>query len=129
MKNKNELDRFIKAVVQMEKFVNEFTALSKKNPNDAVNKFKLKLINQILLTSNKIIDKKNKPFPDFEKFSEEELPTNSDALIILSQYLGCLHKFRRENTIYNDHKYWWVIGGRISSVEAPHPDYSILKKI
>ena len=128
MKNEAEIETFIKTTVQMEKFLEEFTALSKKAPNDAVNMFKLNLINPVLQTMNEILDEKNKPFSDFREFRQEDLPSNSDTVIILSQYLACMERFRRENTEHAGSDYWWVIDGKISKIKAPNPHYSILSE-
>ena len=38
-----------------------------------------------------------KPFPDFTEFDEEELPTNSDVSLVLSQYINCMESLREEN--------------------------------
>ena len=41
MKNKQEIEHFTKLVPQVEKMLLDFSELSKKKANDAVNKFKL----------------------------------------------------------------------------------------
>lgn len=127
MKSKDEIDKFIKLVVQIEKILSEFDSLSKKKPDNVLNKFKLELVNTVLKSANEIINKENKPFPNFDEFGEEEIPTNSDVVMILSQYVACLDKFRHENTIRDEDGDWvWVIKGRASRVPATHPDYSII---
>ena len=67
----------------------EFRELSSKKPNDQVNTFKLKYVNQAIEAANEVL-KDYKPYADFEKFSEEDLPTNSDVLMMLSLYLDAL---------------------------------------
>ena len=67
----------------------EFRELSSKKPNDQVNKFKLKYVNQAIEAANELL-KDGKPYADFEKFNEEDLPTNSDVLMMLSLYLDVL---------------------------------------
>lgn len=67
----------------------EFRELSSKKPNDQVNTFKLKYVNQALEEANELL-KDNKPYADFDKFDEEDLPTNSDVLMMLSLYLDVL---------------------------------------
>jgi len=127
MKSKAEIDKFIKLIVQINKILIEFEGLSKKKPDSILNPFKLQLINTILRTANEILDKENKPFPDFKEFGDEALPSNSDVVIILSQYAACLDKFRHENTKRNYENDWvWVIKGKLSTVDAPNPSYPIL---
>ena len=63
---------------QLQSFHQEFTTLTKKSPNDAVNKFKLGLANAALRDANAFLGKGGRPFASFEQFDEELLPTNSD---------------------------------------------------
>jgi hypothetical protein len=115
-----EIDTFEKVQAQLDGLHTEISALSKKSQNDALNKFKLKFVNQILAESNKILGKKYKPFPDFELFDENDIPTNSDAIFIISQYLGCMEKLRIDNikseVEYNNGKidkiFWYWNGTR-----------------
>ena len=127
MKSKVEIDKFIKLMVQIDKILAEFVELSKKKPDNVLNVFKLQLVNTVLRISNEILDKENKPFPDFEEFGDEAIPSNSDVVMILAQYSACLDKFRHENTRRDDDGDWvWVIKGKLSRVNAPNPHYSIL---
>lgn len=69
----------------------EFQTLSGKKPNDVVNEFKVKYVNQTLTDANLVLGE-DKPYKNFELFNEDELPTNSDVLMILSLYLDRLTK-------------------------------------
>lgn len=122
MKTNKDIDKFIKLVKQIKNLIAEFSVLSKKKPDDAVNKFKIKLINPILKVANYFVnDKKHKPFEDFELFSEDDLPTNSDVLVILSQYRACLEKYHEDTIQYYDYdyKYYWLVNGKRSTIIAP----------
>ena len=120
MKTNVDVDKFIKLVKQIKGLISEFSVLSKKKPDDAVNKFKIKLINPVLEVANYFVsDKKYKPFADFELFHEDDLPTNSDILVILSQYNACLEKYFEDSIHYYDYKYWWVVSGKSSDIVAP----------
>ncbi len=68
---------------------NEFRELSSKKPNDQVNPFKLKYVNQSIKEANELLQE-GKPYSEFESFREEDLPTNSDVLMMLSLYLDAL---------------------------------------
>ncbi|MHA8061418.1 hypothetical protein PQG22_09095 [Aquirufa beregesia] len=46
---KQEVDTFEKVQSQLDGLHSEISALSKKSQNDALNKFKLKFVNQILV--------------------------------------------------------------------------------
>ena len=114
MKDK-DIDIFEKTINQLEGLHIEISILSKKSQNDALNIFKLKLVNQVLLESNQIIGEDYKPFTDFKKFNEEDLPSNSDVALVLSQYLNCMESFREKNIISKvkysngriDKTYWY----------------------
>lgn len=79
-----------KVLEQMRTLLHEFRILSGKKPNDPINVFKLKYINKTLDAANDVLGD-DKPYDDFENFSEEDLPTNSDVLMILSLYLDRMH--------------------------------------
>lgn len=117
MKSAAQIETFLKLMIQLKELLRDFLVLSKNKPNDLVNKFKLRLVNTVLGTANEIIDAKNKPFDDFTVFDENELPSNSDVVLILTQYSVCLHKFREENiTTDNDYDKFWIINGKRSKI-------------
>jgi len=125
MKSYDQIEEFIKLLLQVDKLLNDFIELSKKKPNDAVNKFKLKIANNLLVIANKILTKKYMPFEDFDLFDEDNLPTNSDVVLIIAQYVACLKKFGRDSTEYSDYVHYWVINGKRSKISA---DWNLLKE-
>ena len=40
------------------------------------------------------------PFPSFEGFDEDDIPSASDVVFMLSQYLRSMERFRYDNTTY-----------------------------
>ena len=120
MKTNNDSDKFVKLVKQMKSLMEEFSVLSKKKPDGAVNKFKIKLINPVLEVANYFVDdKRYKPFEEFELFDEDTLPTNSDVLVILSQYIVCLEKYYEDKKQYYKGDYYWIINKKRSEIIAP----------
>ncbi|WP_201629477.1 hypothetical protein [Psychrobacter maritimus] len=107
--NRNDVDTFEKLSVQLLGVYEEISLLSKKSPNDALNKFKLKFINKLLNQSNSFLTDKYKPFDDFELFEEEDMPQNSDIVFILSQYLQCFEKQRADNVVMNLGQWYWYV--------------------
>ena len=105
MKRK-DIDTFEKLSGQLQGLYEEISSLSKKNPNDAVNTFKLRFINKIIDESNSFLSLKYRPFEDFDHFDEDNMPQNSDVVFILSQYLQCFEKFRLDN-IHEVHRMWY----------------------
>src|SRR6266704_1211023 len=94
---KNEIDEFETLQGQLQAFHTEMNTLVKKNPNDALNKFKLGLINSVLVKANSFLGKVRLPFAEFQSFDESAMPSTSDVLMILAQYLSAFEKFRADN--------------------------------
>lgn len=109
--NRKQVDTFEKLSGQLLSIYEEISLLSKKSPNDAVNKFKLKFINKMLTQSNEFLASKYKPFDDFELFEEDDMPQNSDIVFILSQYLQCFEKQRADNVIMRGGRWHWYVQG------------------
>jgi len=116
--NKKEVESFIKVNTQIKTLNTEISALSKKKPNDAINKFKLKYINKVLEDANKLLKENYKPFADFDLFDENDMPSNSDVTMMLPQYIDFLDKLREDNIKYQKGEYYWVINGKISSIKT-----------
>ena len=116
---KNEVDVFEKLSGQLISVYEEVSLLSKKNPNDAVNKFKLKFLNNLIDKSNKFLSNEYKPFDDFDIFDEDDMPQNSDVVFILSQYLQCFEKFRADNVVIRRGAiwYWKLVGEKNDEVD------------
>ncbi|MGP8051208.1 MAG: hypothetical protein ACLPYB_11450 [Desulfobaccales bacterium] len=104
-----DVDKFERLVGQLQSTYDEISLLSKKSPNDAVNKFKLKFINTLLEQSNEFIGQKYKPFDEFMLFNEDDIPQNSDVAFILSQYLQCFEKLRADNVVMRSGEWCWAI--------------------
>ncbi len=120
--NRKEVDNFEKIQSQLNGLYKEISNISKKSPNDEINTFKLKYINNVLNLSNNILGEDYKPFNEFNNFKEEELPSNSDVIIILDQYLQCFEKFRVDNIKQGSLGRWyWVIDNEESSLRTSSP--------
>jgi hypothetical protein len=98
---KADVELIDKVYAQLAALHNEVSLLSRKSPTDAVNIFKLKLINSILEAANKLLGEKNKPFDHFIIFDKDDLPNNSDVAVVLSQYLRCMDRLREHNSIWS----------------------------
>lgn len=113
--NLDQVDRFEKLVAQMEGVYDELAVLSKKSPTDAVNTFKLRLINDLLAKSNDLLGAQYRPFADFASFQEDDVPQNSDLAFMLAQYLRCFEKMRADNVVQEYSSWYWVIDGSKSN--------------
>jgi hypothetical protein len=92
--NAKDVHFFEKVKSQLEQLHGEASLLSKSKPDNPMNKFKLALINEKLGEANKILTGEFQPFKDFTVFNLDELPTNSDVVMVLSQYLDGLEAWR-----------------------------------
>jgi hypothetical protein len=109
--NRSSVDVFEKVSGQLISIYEEISLLSKKSPNDAVNKFKLNFVNKLLAQSNEYLADKYRPFDDFEAFDEDDIPQNSDVVFILSQYLQCFEKLRSDNVVIRNGAWFWRVEG------------------
>ena len=101
MKTKEDIEAFERMMGQLKGLYNEISQLAKKSPNDAVNAFKLKFVNRVLSTANLILDAGYRPFVEFSEFNSDDLPTNSDVTMMLTQYMEQSERFRSDNVIYD----------------------------
>jgi hypothetical protein len=72
----------------------ELLVLVKKTPHDALSVFKLGLVNGLLRRANALLEEAERPMADFAEFSTEALPSTSDAVLVIAQYLIALENFR-----------------------------------
>lgn len=100
-----ELFRFV--LPQIESLLEEIRELSKKKPDDAVNKFKLGFINEKLDEANEILGGDGRPLKTFERFEVDSLPSNSDVVLILSQYQGALKRWKSAYTFRDAMGTWY----------------------
>jgi hypothetical protein len=103
-----DIDQFERLQGQLESFHQELVVLVKKSPNDALNKFKLGLINCLLEKSNKLLVGR-RPFGDFDRFDEAAVPSNSDVLLMVSQYLSSFEKLRADNIRIDMGRWYWNV--------------------
>lgn len=120
MKRK-DVDLFEKLSAQLSGLQQELSLLAKKSPSDAVNPFKLNLINKVLQQCNDLLGEQYRPFHDFGIFSSDDVPSTSDVTFILSQYIECAEKFRSDN-IENESGWWyWKLDDSGDAVRTSSP--------
>jgi hypothetical protein len=118
---KKQVDAFETLQAQLKGLYEEMQTLVKKSPNDSVNKFKLGLVNGIVRSANEFLGDEQRPIKNFTQFEEADLPSNSDVLMILSQYLSCLEKIRADNIGHNYNGWQWMIDGQLSGIRTAPP--------
>ncbi|WKZ47443.1 MAG: hypothetical protein QY306_16645 [Anaerolineales bacterium] len=118
--NEKEVSEFEQVQTQLQGFYKEISGFATKKPDDAINTFKLKLINQVLKRANALLSKR-KPFSDFNQFASDNLPSNSDVVVVISQYINSLEKIRADNIESRSGYWFWVIDGEISDIRTAEP--------
>jgi len=90
----------------------EVKTLSAKKPDEALNKFKVGAVNRILKDVKEMLS--TQPTVGFlDLLDEDSIPSNSDAVLILSQYDAALDHFRES------HYKWDGLENRWSTQERP----------
>ena len=100
----------------------EFDLLSKKKSDAQLNPMKIKMVNRVLKPLNKLLkDELSYKFLDI--LNEDDMPTNSDVVLIISQYETAIDEFKKKyytkdyyKSDYLDTVYRWM------TKEFP-PDY------
>ena len=76
----------------LESMFNEFKELSKKKPDGVLNKGKIKIVNRLLSKCSDIL--KDEPSYEFlDLLNEDDVPQNSDVVLILSQWKAGMEQF------------------------------------
>ena len=118
MKTQEDVEKLEKTIGQLNMIHMEMSLLSKKSPNDAVNAFKLKLINAVLQLANTILSHGYKPIDEFEQFNEDEVPSTSDVVFVVAQYREEIKRFREDNVAKHDYKWVYILNGKPSAILA-----------
>ena len=106
---RHEVHTFEKLTAQLRSLYQEMSALAKKSPNDAINHFKLEFVNRVLANCNEFLGQNYRPFSEFEVFSSDAIPSNSDVTFILAQYIECAENFRTDNIFCKYSLWYWNI--------------------
>ncbi|MGR9402698.1 hypothetical protein ACU8M5_23525 [Rhizobium leguminosarum] len=121
MKSKADIEKLEKLLGQLQGLHAEISALARKSPNDALNPFKLKLINKVLDAGNEVLGDDYRPFDDFEKFESDDVPSNSDVTVVLGQYMEEAERYRSDNVKSTAGSWFYVVNGDASDVRAGPP--------
>jgi hypothetical protein len=121
MKKVSEVEALEKLMGQLKGLHAEISQLAKKSPNDALNAFKLKLVNKVISAGNTVLPEGYRPFEGFEQFDSDDMPTNSDVTMILTQYIEQSERYRSDNVMYEDHEWVYKVNSRASDIAAAKP--------
>jgi hypothetical protein len=121
LKTEDDVRDLEKLIVQLQGLHVEISMLAKKAPNDGLNLFKLKLVNNILAKGNSILTGHYTPLENFATFEESALPTNSDVTMVLALYIEQADRFRSNNMVRHEHKWKYLVNGAASGIEGSPP--------
>jgi hypothetical protein len=121
MKENSDIERLEKLIGQLNGLHAELTSLAKKSPNDAVNSFKLRLINQVIENGNDVLGKEYRPFDDFSQFDSDDVPTTSDVAMVLNQYMQQAERYRSDNVKYYNYQWVYVVDGKPTDIRSARP--------
>jgi hypothetical protein len=102
-----EVDTFEMLHPMLDKMANEIRELSKKKQDGALNELKVKMTNRVLIQIKDLL--KNESSVQFlDLLDTDILPTNSDAVLIISQYDAALSSFKDKYYGQDEkYKYRW----------------------
>ncbi len=115
------IDAFEKIQGQVEALWSELGQLSKKSPTDAVSKFKLDVTNRLIATANQVLGPQYVPLDDFAGFNLDDVPSNSDVVMVLAQYLACFEKFRSDHIRLEEYGNRWFWNSTLGEISTSPP--------
>jgi len=86
----------------------EFKELSKKKPDGAVSKSKIKIVNRLLDKCREVL-KDEISINYLDLLDEDEVPQNSDVVLMLSQYVAAMHQFHTAYFGWNGTDHTWFV--------------------
>ncbi|SER92426.1 hypothetical protein [Halopseudomonas bauzanensis] len=92
----------------LEAMYSEFKELSKKKPDSAVSKSKIKIVNRLLEKVRIVLsDEESMEFLDL--LDEDDVPQASDVTLILSQYVAAMSAFHGKHYGWDGSSHTWFI--------------------
>ncbi|MDR2581236.1 MAG: hypothetical protein LBC85_09625 [Fibromonadaceae bacterium] len=92
---KEEVNMFDIIFPLIQSDLEEIRELSKKKQDEPLNKFKIKIINKKLEKAKLLL--RNEPTIEFlDLLDEETLPTNSDAVLQITQFIKAMSSFKKK---------------------------------
>lgn len=89
----NEVRQFEMLYPMIQSDLTEIRELSKKKQDEPLNSFKVKMINKKLGQIKEFL-KQESSIQYLELLDEDTLPTNSDAVLMVSQFINAMSQFR-----------------------------------
>ena len=97
---KEKVDAFKKGADIVRALLKEMRELSKKKPDGTLSKFQVKTINRALGGAQDVFHDDEK-LEYLDLLEDEQLPTNADAVLVMTQYETALQSFEDEHFGYS----------------------------
>lgn len=121
MNDRSGVERLEKLIGQLQGLHSEITLLAKRSPNDAVNTFKLNIINRVVKIGNDVLEPHYLPFDDFDGFNSDDIPSTSDVALVLAQYMEEAERYRSDNIRPHAGHWVYVLNGEASDIRSGAP--------
>ncbi|WP_170404424.1 hypothetical protein [Ruegeria arenilitoris] len=121
MQSREDVERLEKLIGQLQGLHAEIGTLAKKSPNDAMNAFKLKLVNKVVAMGNEVLGEGYKPFEEFDQFDSDDAPSTSDVTMVIAQYMEEAERFRSDNVMVERGVWKYVVNGVASDIRSGPP--------
>ena len=107
----------MKFIMMYDFLESEMKDFSKKSPDTTLNERKVKSLNRILNDIKNILV--NEPTSSYlDLLDEEMLPSNSDVVLMMSQYRSAMENYRKKYRTYQNYSYYWnTTEGDIKAIE------------
>lgn len=118
IKSSKDGEKFFEMTVQLNKLYQEFAVLSSKKPDGVVGPFKLKIVNRWLGAASGLMPQQYHPVSGFTEFDASDVPSYSDVLVVITQYIGAIDRFSKDHTEnrsgdnFHPEMYWVIPGER-----------------
>ena len=93
-------EKYINLMPLLNSMFHEFQELSKKKPDGALNKRKVEIVNRLLHDIHEIL-KGESTSAYLDLLDEDDLPQNSDVVLILGQTVAAMETFKDKYYNYN----------------------------
>ena len=116
-----QVEDFERIAAQLTALHKEFAVHAKAKPDNPLNKFKVKVLNEKITAANSLLEGLYKPLAEFAQFDEVELPTNSDVALVLITYLASLERWRSARVVQDGIGSWYWRTGPGPQIRARAP--------
>lgn len=90
----------------LEAMYKEFQELSRKKPDGQVGQTKVRMVNRLLKAVHQLLD--GEPNRDYlDELNEDDLPQNSDVVLILSQTVAAMNAFQAKYHGWDGSEHTW----------------------